>query len=186
MAAVEVSPLEFHFVSYDAEAITAIIAGVADDAGLPAGTRIQVDINEATPLGRATLTDGDPIVLTIEGGAFEDPTNPRNLSERLVRDVVGRMLMRAADRRTAGFADAPDEQDLTLPQLTAWDSYSMGRLERRGYDVRKARRLYHFRNRHGFNDVADAVFARLWSSDSLTWADLTAGCAETEAFAQPA
>lgn len=186
MAVVEVTPAEFHFVSYDAAVVAGIIARVADDAGLPAETRIRVDVDEATPLGRATMVDGDPIVLTIEGGAFEDPTNPRHLSERLVRDVVGRMLMRAADRRTAAFADAPGESDLTLPQLTAWDSYAMGRLERLGYDVRKPRRLYHFRNRHGFNDVADAVFERLWSSDDLTWADLAAGCAETQAAAQPA
>ena len=42
----------------------------------------------------------------------------------------------------------------------------MGRLERLGYDVRpRSRRLYHFRNRHGFTDVADNAFKRLWAAE---------------------
>jgi hypothetical protein len=37
--------------------------------------------------------------------------------------------------------------------------------------------------RHGFSDAADRVFDRLWTSDTLTWADLEAACAETDAAA---
>lgn len=106
---------------------------------------------------------------------------PRTLSDRLTADVLGRLLFRAADRRSPGFADAPADDELDLAQQTAWDSYSMGRLERLGYDVRKPRRLYHFRNRHGFNDVADAAFEKLWTGEGLTWADLDAVCQETAA-----
>jgi hypothetical protein len=47
--------------------------------------------------------------------------------------------------------------------------------------VQRQRRLYHFRNRHGFSDVADAAFARLWDASGLTWADIQAVCDETEA-----
>jgi hypothetical protein len=36
----------------------------------------------------------------------------------------------------------------------------------------RQRRLYHFRNRHGFTDVADAVFERVWGADGLSWAEL--------------
>ena len=121
----------------------------------------------------------DPVRLKIEGGAIEDPTVPRTLSDRLVADVIGRLLFRVADRRSDGFADAPADEELDLAQQTAWDSYSMGRLERLGYDVRKPRRLYHFRNRHGFSDVADQAFERLWTGENLTWAEISAICAET-------
>ena len=56
----------------------------------------------------------------------------------------------------------------------AWAVYSNGRLERFGYPSQRQRWLYHFRNRHGFTDVADAAFERLWSSPSLTWSEITA------------
>ena len=36
------------------------------------------------------------------------------------------------------------------------------------------RRLYHFRNRHGFTDAADAAFQRLWEAESLTWDEIDA------------
>jgi hypothetical protein len=58
----------------------------------------------------------------------------------------------------------------------AWDVYGSARLVRLGhfhYNQRQ-RRLYHFRNRHGFTDVADAAFEQLWSGDGLTWDDLVA------------
>jgi len=40
--------------------------------------------------------------------------------------------------------------------------------------VQRQRRLYQFRNRHGFTDAADAAFAKLWEADDLTWADISA------------
>jgi hypothetical protein len=58
----------------------------------------------------------------------------------------------------------------------------VGRLARLGYPAQRQRRLYHFRNRHGFSDVADAAFDRLWTGDGLTWADIQAVCAETAAM----
>jgi hypothetical protein len=68
-----------------------------------------------------------------------------------------------------------------LQQQTAWDAFAVGRAERAGLPVQKARRQYHFRNRHGFSDVADAAFERLWNAESVTWADIEAVCAETTA-----
>ena len=38
---------------------------------------------------------------------------------------------------------------------------------------------------HGFTDVSDRVFDRLWSADGLTWAELVAASEEAEA-ARPA
>ena len=179
MAKVSVTPQEFTFVKYDAARIAELTSTLADQIGLPADTVIELEIDEKTPATRVRTDSLDPIRLHVEGGALEDPTVPRSLSDRLAADALGRLLLRAKDRRDGGFADAPPDAELDLAQQTAWDTYSMGRLERLGYDVRPQRRLYHFRNRHGFTDVADNAFKRLWAAESLTWADIEAVCAET-------
>ena len=62
---------------------------------------------------------------------------------------------------------------LTLPQLVAWEVYSNGRLGRLGYPMQRQRWLYHFRNRHGFTDAADAAFERLWDTDDLSWSEIS-------------
>ena len=181
MAKVVVTPETFNMVKFDNARIVELASEVADKVGIGADTEIRIEIDEEVPLGRTRLVSLDPITLTVEGGAFEDAKRPRHLSDRSVVDVVGRMLFRAKDRIDGGFADAPDDDKLTLQQHTAWDAYAVGRCERAGYAPQKPRRLYHFRNRHGFSDVADAVFERLWNAENLTWADIEAACAETAA-----
>lgn len=181
MADVRVSPETFNYVAYDAGRIRDITAQLADQIGLPADAVIEIEIDESTPATRVRTESVDPVKLHIEGGAIEEPTAPRTLSDRLSVDVIGRLLLRVADRRSPGFADAPADDQLDLAHQTAWDTACMGRLERLGHDVRKPRRQYHFRNRHGFNDTADAVFDRLWAADTVTWADIEAACQETAA-----
>lgn len=181
MARVTVTPEAFTLVEFDAARIVELVAEVADRVGLPPECEVRVEVDERVPLGRTQLTGLDPITIAVQGGAFENAKVPRTLSDRSVVDVVGRLLFRAADRLDPGFADAPPDDELTLQQHTAWDAYAVGRCERAGYEPQKARRLYHFRNRHGFTDVADRVFERLWSGQGLTWADIDAACAETEA-----
>ena len=179
MANVSVTPQEFHYVKFDAGEIASLTSKLADQIGLPADAVVEIEIDESTPAGRGRTDSLDPIKLHLEGGAIEDPTVPRTLSDRLAADVIGRLLLRAKDRASGGFEGAPADSELNLQQQTAWDTACMGRLERLGYDVRKPRRQYHFRNRHGFSDVADTVFERLWAADSVTWADIDAACAET-------
>ena len=180
MADVRVSPETFSLVNFDGARIASLASQLADEVGLPADTVIEIAVDERTPAARAkTVSIDGPIRFEVEGGAFEDPTVPRTLSDRLTIDVLGRLLFRVADRLTGGFSDAPPDEELSLQQQTAWDSYCMGRLERLGHDVRKPRRQYHFRNRHGFSDVADRAFARMWDGSGLTWADVEAACAET-------
>jgi hypothetical protein len=174
MAKVEVTPSEFHFVNFDAGVIANHVGEVADLVGLPADAVIKVDIDESTPLGRCIVSNLDPITMTIEGGGFENAKAPRTLSERSVRDVSSRLLFRVSDRLSGKFDAAPPDGEVPLPQNVAWDVYAVGRAARAGIDVSKPRRLYHFRNRHGFNDVADAAFERLWNADGLTWDDLNA------------
>ena len=174
MAKVSVEPNEYHFVSFDSAVIAKNIAEVADLVGLPADTVINVTIDESTPLGRALVTGYDPITLEVEGGAFENAKAPRQLSERAVRDVTSRLLFRVADRVSGKFGAAPPEGEVPLPHNVAWDTYAVGRAARAGIDVSKPRRLYHFRNRHGFNDVADAAFETLWNASDMSWEELSA------------
>lgn len=184
MAVVTVAPQTFDFVDFDAAIVTSVTAALTERIGLSADLPVHVEIDERTPLGRVQVRSLDPLVLFVEGGALEDPTRPRQLSERLTADVIGRLLLRARDRLDPAFGEPPPDGELTLQQQTAWDTTCMGRLERLGYDVRRPRRLYHFRNRHGFSDAVDRVFERLWAMESPTWADVEAACAETAAARQ--
>ena len=79
------------------------------------------------------------------------------------------MLLRAHDRLRPDFADAPDDDSLSLRQEAAWNTSVNGRLERLGVEINRQRWLYNHRNRFGFTDDVDADFERLWSSDDLPW-----------------
>lgn len=184
MARVVLTPEQFSMVFFDAQRIVDIAEEAAAAAGLPDDFEVRVDVDETTPFGntRSTLDlDGRRFTIEVQSGAFDDPKDPRNLSERGTRLVLARLLFRAADRCRPEFADAPHDTALTYEQYTAWDAYALGRHERLGHDGERSRRRYHFRLRHGFTDVADRVFDRLWAGEGLTWADLDAACTETAA-----
>jgi hypothetical protein len=145
------------------------------------GTEVRVEVDEHSPLGKTQVVATEPITVTVESGAFEDAKRPRHLSEVSVRSVTGRLLFRARDRLQPDFSDAPGDLGMPLRLHTAWDVYAVGRCERLGLRVQKERRRYHFRIRHGFTDVADETFDRLWDADGLSFADLEAACSTTEA-----
>jgi hypothetical protein len=180
VAKIVISPEKFHLVFFDAEKIAELTAEVADRIGFPDDLEIRVEVDERMPLGRVRVTSLDPITISVEGGAFEDAKRLRHLSERTTTDVLGRTLLRIKDRMDPGFGTAPSDDKLTLQQQVAWTAYSEGRCERLGLPTQKQRWRYHFRNRHGFSDVADAAFDRLWTGEGLTWSDIDAACAETE------
>ena len=186
MAKVSVEPTEFHYVVFDAAEIGRIVGEVADIVGIPSETEIKVNIDETTPLGRSLVSSLDPIVIEVEGGAFENAKAPRQMSERSIRDVISRLLFKVHDRQTGRFANAPADGEVPLPQSVAWDVYAVGRAARAGIEVSKPRRLYHFRNRHGFNDVADAAFETLWNATDMTWDELNALVEEVAAAKTPA
>ena len=171
---VSVSPEKFSLVHYDADEIAAIVGELVAAIGLPSDLDVTIEVDESTPLGRAMISSTEPLVISVESGALEDPKRPRNLSRTGSADVLGRLLFRVRDRLDPAFGPAPADGELTLPQAVAWDAYCIGRLVRLGfkhYDNRQ-RRLYHFRNRHGFSDAADEAFDKLWTADGLTWADV--------------
>jgi len=174
---VTVTPEEFSLVKFDASEIKSVAEKLMSAIGLPSDLDVRIEVDESTPLGRATVASyDDPVVITVESGALEDPKRPRQVSSTGSADVLGRLLFRVKDRRSDGFGEPPADADLTMPQSVAWDVYCIGRLVRLGfrhYDNRQ-RRLYHFRNRHGFTDAADEAFERLWTADDLTWSDIVA------------
>ncbi len=175
---VEVRPEEFSMVLFDSAEIRALTEKLAGEVGLPADLSIIVDVDETTPMGRSVLSSLDPVVLRLESGALEDPKRPRQLNPEGAADVLGRLLFEALDRLDPAFGDPPPDDDLSLPESVAWQVYCVGRLGRLGHRVQRQRRIYHFRNRHGFTDAADAAFDRLWTADGLTWSDIT-GVSET-------
>ena len=182
--AVTVTPETFTMVSFDAAEIAAVAERLARQIGIDRDIRIEVD--ETTPLGRARVQSTDPVVLSVESGALEDPKRPRQMGQDDSADVLGRLLLRVRDRLDPAFGDVPGDDELSLPVSVAWDVYCVGRLARLGYRAQRQRRLYHFRNRHGFSDAADAAFERLWTADDLTWADIESISATAAATAQPA
>lgn len=169
---VEVRPEAFSMVFFDAAEIRALVEQLAVEVGLPADLGITVDVDETTPMGRSLVSSADPVVLSVESGALEDPKRPRQLDPDGAADVLGRLLFEVHDRLDPAFGDPPAEDDLTLPHSVAWQVYCVGRLGRLGHRVQRQRRLYQFRNRHGFTDAADAAFDRLWTADGLSWADI--------------
>jgi len=169
---VTVTPEDFTLVEFDHATLVAVLQRLLPDVGLPDDIDITLNVDERVPMGRADVVSIDPIVLEVEGGALEDPKKPRHLSEEGSADILGRLLLRVRDRLDPAFGDPPPDDDLSLGHKIAWDVYCVGRLARKGYRAQRQRRLYGFRNRHGFTDAADDAFDRLWTADALTWTEI--------------
>ena len=158
-------------VTFDAALIERIAEDLLASLGLQ-GHDVSIEVDETTPLSRMRVEAGDPISIRAESGAFEDPRKPRQQSETATATSLGRVLLRVRDRLVDGFGDAPPDDQLSLAEMAAWETYSVGRLERLGIPVNEQRWRYNFRNRHGFTDQADAAFDRLWAGDALAWEEL--------------
>ncbi len=175
---VTVEPEEFRFVTFDGALIRDVAESLVATLGIDRPVHVRVD--ESTPLGRVRAEISETIAVTVESGAFEDSKRPRQQSEVATRINLGRILLRVSDRLHGGFADTPGDDDLSLAQMAAWETYCAGRLSRLGLRINRQRWLYNFRNRHGFTDAADAAFDQLWNSDSLTWSELQSISAAAE------
>lgn len=185
MARVVVTPERFTLVKFDAAAIARTVEGLADALGVPADDEVQVEVDEEGILAKTEVRSLDPIALWLQGGAVEDPKRPREVSEDRVVDAVGLLLVEALDRRSSDFGAPPLGDELELPVLVAWQVHAAARLGAVAGRDQRDRRLYHFRNRHGFTDVADRAFERLWSTEPLTFAQVQQLSDEARA-AQPA
>jgi hypothetical protein len=194
VARVTVNPENFEFVDFDAPTIAAIAERVADQVGIGGDDELTIDVDESVPLSRVRIASTDPIVLDIEGSAFEDAKRIRQFDEQAATRVLGRLLFQVLDLRTPGFGEPAPRDELSFPLRVAWDTYATGRVARLGYDAQRQRWLYAFRTRHGFTDEVDRIFDLLWNGDGYTWADLerlsaealAAGHADAAATPSPA
>jgi hypothetical protein len=168
---VTVTPQTFNFVAYDAALIERVTDELLASLGLT-DHDVNIEVDETTPLSRTRVEIGDTISIRAESGAFEDTKRPRQQSEVATATSIGRVLLRVRDRLDGGFGEAPPDDELSLAQVAAWETYSVGRLARLGIEVNEQRWRYNFRNRHGFTDEADQAFNRLWSSEGLTWGEM--------------
>lgn len=166
---VTVLPATFEVVDFDPDVIAEVGLRLCEAFGIAGDVRVEVD--ELALTSRVRATDGDPVVVTAESGAFEDTRRPRTLAVDAVTRTLGAALVRLLDRR-GPFAEAPADEDLSLAQRSAWDVYVAGRLHRAGFAQHEQRWRYDFRNRHGFSDAADRAFDALWSAEGLRWGEL--------------
>jgi hypothetical protein len=181
---ITVRPDPFTLIEYDAEIIGAILEDCAALVGVAPGTDISLDVDEElfAPLVGWTSDAADGAIrLWISGGNLEDNRKPRHFSAAQARRDLTFALLRGNDRLTEAFASAPADGELSRGERAAWDVYAVGRAERLGIPVRRQAQLYEFRLQHGFTDVADAAFERLWDAPSMTWDGIREICKETGA-----
>jgi hypothetical protein len=181
---ITVKPDPFTLIEYDAEIIGAILEDCAALVGVAPGTDISLEVDEElfAPLVGWTADAADGAIrLWISGGNLEDNRKPRHFSAAQARRDLTFALLRGNDRLTEAFADAPADGALTRGERAAWDVYAVGRAERLGIPVRRQAQLYEFRLQHGFTDVSDAAFERLWNAPSMTWDGIREICKETGA-----
>ena len=81
MAKVTVTPEEFTMVRFDSARIRDLASVVADAVGLADDLELRIEVDEQSPLGRTRVTSFDPVTITTESGAFEDPRRIRDLSD---------------------------------------------------------------------------------------------------------
>jgi hypothetical protein len=169
---VTIEPAEFSYVDFDAVRLAEIVAEVGAALGFDPSTTIIVEVDERMPFGNHELRSLDPIRCFVESGALEHPQRIRKMSDEGAREMVGRLLIEARDRLDPAFGAPALDQPVDVAPRVAWDAYAIGRLVRLGGRNQRQRRLYQFRNQHGFDDRADAAFARLWAAESLTYPEI--------------
>jgi hypothetical protein len=188
LSKISVSPDPFTLIAYDAKEIAAIIEDVAAVTEFPTNADIHLDVDEelfAPLVGHLSDVADGAAKLWISGANFEDNKRPRTFSADQARRDLTYMVLRAKDRLSDDFKDAPPDNQLSRGERGAWDAYAVGRAARLGTpQVRHQAQLYDFRLQHGFTDVADAAFERLWNAESMTFAGIREICAETGAAAR--
>jgi hypothetical protein len=181
---IRVKPDPFTLIAYDVAEITAIVEDAAALVDFPPGVDIDLEVDEElfAPLTghMSDVVDGRA-KLWISGANFEDSRRPRHFSPEQARRDLTLTLLRAKDRLGEGFADAPLEAELSRGERAAWDVNAVGRAERLGIRMRRQKQLYDYRLQHGFTDVADAAFDRLWNAETMTWDGIREICKETGA-----
>lgn len=174
---ISLTPEAFTLVKFDAAELLEIAQAAAETIGVPAGTKIDIEVDEALPhplIASAVEVGDGTMSLWFSGGSFEDSKRQAVLTPEGSLMELSSAFLRGRDRLDGGFEDAPPDGEISERQRVIWDTYTEGRLYRRGgYLINEPRRRYTYRLRCGFNDVADAEYERLWDgSAALSWAQL--------------
>ena len=189
MSRVHITPDPFTVVPYEVPVIAALVEEAAALVGFPTDVEIDLEVDEDLPhplVGTASdIVDGRA-VLWMSGGNLESTHRNRQFNEPAARFDLTQMVLRAKDRLSDGFANAPRDADLSLAERVAWDVWTHGRAGRLGLPTRIDRVRYDFRLQQGFSDAADSAFDRLWNAETMTWDGLREICKETGAADRPA
>ena len=184
MSRVTVTPDPFTLIPFDGPTIASLLEDVAALVEFPPAVEIALEVDEELfpPLTghMADVADGKAL-LWISAANLEDTRSPRTFAPEQARTDFAVMLLRAKDRLSEDFSEAPGDRELPRGERIAWDTYAIGRAARLGLAVRRQRELYDFRLQHGFTDVADAAFERLWQAPSMNFAGIREICKETGA-----
>lgn len=179
-----ITPAEFTLVPYPADEIVAIVEDVAARIDFPATVGIDLEVDEelfAPLVGHLSDVVDGRAHIWISGANFEDKKKPRHFSALQARDDLTVALLRAKDRLHDDFADAPPDGQLSRGERVAWDVWAHGRAAKLGVNVRVQPLRYEYRLQHGFSDVADAAFDRLYAAPTMTYAGIREICKETGA-----
>src|SRR4029077_9719148 len=119
-------PDPFTLVPYDVGEIRSLLEDAAALAEIPPGVDIALTVDEElfAPLTghMSDVVDGR-VVLWISGANFEDSRRPLHFSSEQARRDLAVMMLRAKDRLTESFAEAPPDRELSRGERTAWDTY---------------------------------------------------------------
>jgi hypothetical protein len=175
---ISLTPEAFTLVKYDAASLLAVAQQAAGAVGIPEGTKLVIEVDEALPgplIASASEAQTGTLSFWFSGGCFEDPKRQAELQPEMSKTEFGAAFLRGLDRLDGGFEDAPSDAELSQRQRAIWDVYAEGRLKRLGgFQINEARRRYTYRLRCGFNDVADAEYDRIWNAERFSWPELEA------------
>ncbi|MGF1598568.1 MAG: hypothetical protein ACFCVK_16850 [Acidimicrobiales bacterium] len=138
------------------------------------GLDVEIRIDEMQATTRLWIVSLDPLVFELDSGAVENLRDPRRLGHLEAEVAFSRLFLELTDRWSDAFGAPALGADVSHAHRMAWDVNLYGRVGRLGLRLHTPRFRYNFRNRHGFSDLADRVFDRLWEADGLTWAQIVA------------
>lgn len=167
-----VKPTAFVHVDFDVDLVTRLVGEAVERVSMPTDTKITVEIDENLSTNRVRVLELDPIRLEVESGAIENYKVPRTVGENESAITFTRLLLEVGDRRSVDFGAPELDDEPTRAHRMAWDVNLFGRTSSLGLRIHRPRYLYNFRNRHGFSDVADRTFDKLWSAEGMTYAEI--------------
>ena len=128
---VTVTPDPFTLIPFDAAEIAALVEDVAALVEFPPDVEIAVEVDEELfpPLTghMSDVVDGRAVLWISAGEPRGHPPAPRTSRPSRPAPTSRVMLLRAKDRLSDDFADAPPDRELPRGERVAWDIYAIGR-----------------------------------------------------------